>query len=284
MNVSNLTSLFQRNAVFQQSSPLGQKLGQTPASDTLHRLSDHFLTAQKQGRDLRERFDRLELSAEAAGRKADSELNEMPKELLEVYLNQYKVSAYLSQQNEAALLEYRDQLSAFDQTIQEYQDMLDGKAELPQQMKMEDVAKQLERLRAARELFLQEGAKELNRIGREGPELDANTRQMATGSQDDSQADLKWGIDTAAGDIYTEIDRALATAQKTTSLCREGAARMAGELKRRGLANQPYHQLHFDSQDGEVRRDSMFQDIYENIWTMLRRDGVQNDRKQEDLR
>ena len=48
-------------------------------------------------------------------------------------------------------MEYRDQLSAFDRTIQEYQDVLNGKAELPQQMKMEDVSMLLERTRAARE-------------------------------------------------------------------------------------------------------------------------------------
>jgi len=155
MNVSNLANLFQQNSIFQQSRPLGQKLGQPPISDTLHRLSQNFLTAQEQGQDLRKRFDTLELSAEAAGSKADSALSEMPRELLEVYLNQYKVAANLSHQNEAALMEYRDQLSAFDQTIQEYQDMLDGKAALPQQMKMEDVSMLLERTRAAREQFLQ---------------------------------------------------------------------------------------------------------------------------------
>ena len=206
---------------------------------------------------MRKRFDTLELSAEAAGSKADSALSEMPRELLEVYLNQYKVAANLSHQNETALMEYRDQLSAFDQTIQEYQDMLDGKAALPQQMKMEDVSMLLERTRAAREQFLQEGAKELNRAGSEGPD------------QDDGH-DLRWSIDTSAKDIYGKIDRALAFTQKVTSMCREGASRIVAELKRRGQADQPYHQLRFDEQDSTVERTSMFQDIYEDIWNTLR--------------
>lgn len=270
MNVSNLTSLFQRNAVFQQSSPLRQRLGQTPASDTLHRLSDHFLTAQKQGRDLRERFDRLELSAEAAGSKADSDLSEMPTELLEVYLNQYKVDAHLSHQNEAALMEYRDQLSAFDQTIQEYQDMLDGKAELPQQVKPEEVSVLLERTGAAREQFLQEGAKALNCAGNAGFGQTDKARQTVMGDLDDGR-DLQWSIDTSAKDIYGEIDRALASASKTTSVCREGASRIVAELKRRGQADQPYHQLRFDEQDSTVERTSMFQDIYADIWNTLRK-------------
>ena len=47
-------------------------------------------------------------------------------------------------------MEYRDRLSAFDRTIQEYQDMLDGKTALPGQMKREDAALLLEITRAAR--------------------------------------------------------------------------------------------------------------------------------------
>lgn len=69
MNVSNLSNLFQQNGIVQQRRPLGQKLGQPPASDTLQRLSQNFLTVQEQGQDLRKRFDTLELSAEATDRK-----------------------------------------------------------------------------------------------------------------------------------------------------------------------------------------------------------------------
>ena len=273
MNVSNLAGLFQRNSIFRQSQALGQKLGQPPVNDTLHRLSQNFLTAQEQGQDLRKRFDTLELSAEAADNKADSALSEMPTELLEVYLNQYKVAAHLSHQNEAALTEYRDQLSAFDQTIQEYQDMLDGKAEPPQKMKLEDVSMLLERTRAAREQFLQEGAKELNRVGSEGPDLTDKARQTVMGDLDDGY-DLRWSIDASAKDIYGEIDRALASASKTTSMCREGASRIVAELKRRGQADQPYHQLRFDEQDSTVERTAMFQDIYEGIWNTLRQSAT----------
>ena len=270
MNVPNLSHLFHQNSIFQQSKPLGQKLVQPPINDTLHRLSQNFLTAQEQGQDLRKRFDTLELSEEAAGSKADSALSEMPKELLEVYLNQYKVAANLSHQNESALMEYRDQLSAFDQTIQEYQDMLDGKAALPQQMKMEDVSMLLERTKAAREQFLQEGAKELNRVGSEGPDLTDRARQTVMGDLDDGH-DLRWSIDASAKDIYGEIDRALASASKTASMCREGASRIVAELKRRGQADQPYHQLRFDEQDSTVERTSMFKGIYEDIWTSFKR-------------
>ena len=39
---------------------------------------------------------------------------------------------------ENALMEYRNQLSAYDKTIQDYQDILDGKTALPDQMRIED--------------------------------------------------------------------------------------------------------------------------------------------------
>ena len=234
MNISNMANLFHQNGIFQHNKPFGSKLVQPPVNDTLQRLSENLLTAQEQSPDWKKRFDTLELSMEADDNKEKSSFGEMPKELLEIYLNQYKVAANLGQQNEASLMEYRNQLSAFDQTIQEYKDMVDGKVELPEMMNVEEVSTLLERTRAARKRFLQEGAKELNCIGREGLALDGKARQMVTNGKDSGQADFRWGIDTSAEDIYAEIDRALTSVHKAASMCREGASRVAAELKRRG--------------------------------------------------
>lgn len=128
----------------------------------------------------------------------------------------------------------------------------------------------LERTRAAREQFLQEGAKELNRVGREGPALYDKAFQMIADDKDSSLRDFQWDIDTSAEDIYAEIDYALASTNKMTSMCREGASHVVAELKRRGQADQPYHQLRFDEQDRTAERPSMFQDIYQDIWNTLR--------------
>ena len=59
MNVSNLANLFQQNSIFQQSRPLGQKLGQPLVNDTLHRLSENLLNAKNQAKDMKTRFDTL---------------------------------------------------------------------------------------------------------------------------------------------------------------------------------------------------------------------------------
>lgn len=64
---------------------------------------------------------------------------------------------------------------------------------------------------------MQEGAKELDRVGSEGPDLADKARQMVMGDLDDGQ-DLRWSIDASAKDIYGEIDRALASARKTVSI------------------------------------------------------------------
>ena len=159
-----------------------------------------------------------------------------------------------------------------------FQDMLDGKAEMPGRMSREDISTLLDRTRAAREQFLQEGAKELNRVGSEGPDLTDKARQTVLGDLDDGR-DLRWSIDASAKDIYGEIDRALAAAHKTTSMCREGASRIAAELKRRGQADQPYHQLRFDGQDGAAEQASMFRDIYGEIWNTLRNGYGQTQQK-----
>lgn len=272
MKVTNFANLFHQSSVFQQGKPLGQKLVQPAVSDVLRRVSENLSAAQEQ--DLKKRFDRLELSAEAAGSRENSALSEMPDEMLELYLNQYKVAANLSQQNEASLTEYRDQISAFDQTIQEYQDMLDGKAELPGMMNTEDVSMLLERTRAAREQFLREGAKELNRIGREGPALDDKSIQMAAGSAGVRHSDFQWSIDASAEDIYAEIDRALAFVQRGTSLCRDGASRVAAELRRRGREAEG---VSLEPQDGPVQRGSLFQGIYDGLWAAFRQGAWESD-------
>lgn len=252
MNVSNLANLFHQNSIFYQNKTLGQKLPQPPVNDVIQRLSDNLLTAQKQGQDLKKRFDTLELSADT-NRGDDSTFSDMPNEMLEIYLNQYKVEANLSQQNWKSLMAYRDQLSAFDQTIQEYQNMLDGKSELPEMMNMEDVSVLLEKTKATRDQLLQEGAAELNRVGREGPTLNDKAFQMVAEDHSSSRSDFQWSIDTSAEDIFAEIDHALASTQKVASLSREGASRVVTELKRRGQADQPYHQPRFDEQESTVR-------------------------------
>ena len=270
MNVTNFANLFHQNSIFQQNKPLGQKLVQPPINDTLNRLSENLLNTQVQNTDLKRRFDTLELSDAALEQK--SSLSDVPEGLLHYYLHMCKFGASISQGQEYALMEYRDQLSAFDQTIQEYQDMLSGKTALPEQMKQEDVALLLEATKVAREQFLQQGAEKLNQFSKEGPTPKGflgSAYSMITGETANAQDNPRWQIDPSAQDIYGEIDRALASAHKVTSTFQDGASGILAELKRRGCV-QAGEEFSLDDQEtadrGAATRASLFQDIYDGIW------------------
>ena len=270
MNVTNFANLFHQNSIFQQNKMLGQKLVQPQINDTLTRLSKNLLNAQGQDADLKRRFDTLELSDAAFEKK--SSLSDVPEGLLHFYLHMCKFGASISQGQESALIEYRDQLSAFDQAIQEYQDMLDGKTALPEQMQQEDVALLLETTKAAREQFLREGAEKLNQFSKEGPTPKSflgNGYSVIVSENGSTQEEPRWQIDASAGDIYDQIDRALASAHKVTSTFQDGASSILAELKRRGCV-QAGEDFSFDDQEptdsGAAVRASLFQDIYDGIW------------------
>ena len=284
MNVTNFANLFHQNSIFQQNKPLGQKLIQPRINDTLNRLSDNLLTARERAKDIKARFDTLELSAEAMENQKNSALADVPEELLRLYLNQCKVGAVISRNQETSLMEYRDQLSAFDQTIQEYQDMLDGQMALPEQMKREDVAILLETAKAAREQLLQQGAEKLNQFSTEAPapkDLLGNAYSMIMGEQRRGQEEPRWQIDTSADDIYGQIDRALASARKITSAFQNGASSILAELKRRGCvqAGEDFSLGNQETADsGTAVRASLFQDIYDRIWDAFKQ-NVDNEAK-----
>ncbi|WP_161845049.1 hypothetical protein [Pseudoflavonifractor sp. 524-17] len=225
---------------------------------------------------MKTRFDTLELSAEATEGKKNSALEEMPEGLLHFYLNQCKVGAHLSQQHEASLMEYRDQLSAFDQTIQEYQDMLDGNKALPEQMKLEHISKLLDATRAAREQFMQQGAAELNRVSDNNPTQEGYMGKAYSKAAEwagNGSNDTHWQIDTSSDDIYGEIDRALSSAHSITSTFQKGASNILAELKRRDCVEEG-EEIHFEDQEtatsGAVQRESLFQSIYNGIWNTFK--------------
>ncbi len=270
VNITNFANLFQRN-IFPRNGAPGQMPVKPPVNDALQRLSQNLLNEKGQAKDLRSRFDTLELSAEAAEGGKNSPLEEMPEGLLRVYLNQCKVGACLSRQHEKSLMEYRDQLSAFDRTIQEYQDMLDGNRALPEQMEPEDVSRLLDATRAAREQFLQQGAAELNRVSDHNPTQEGcmgKAYSMAAEWVENGTNDTHWQIDTSAGDIYDEIDRALSSAHGITSTFQKGASSILNELRRRGCVEEEA-EICFENQGMEdyraVQRESLFQSVYGGI-------------------
>ncbi len=270
MNVVNFANLFQPNSIFQQNR-LGQGPAQPLAIDALNRLSKNMSSPQDRAKELKARFDTVELSAEAVQRRGDDSIEELPEDVLRYFLDVYRTNSYQSQQHEASLIEYRDQLSAFDQTIQSYQDMLDGKAALPEQMGREDVSRLLDAARTAREEFLQKGAAVLNRLSKNDPSRMGYMFKDYSAGTNQQRDEFDTWIDTSAEDIYGEIDRALGNARNVTSTFEEWASNIQSELKRRGCEQELRMVDREAVADAAVAQPSLFQSIYEDVWNILRR-------------
>ena len=100
----------------------------------------------------------------------------MPDDLLHIVMAEYRTAALIARDMEEDLTEYREQLSAFDQSIRQYQKILDGAEPLPDHLSMDDVESLLEAVRQARELFLKDGADKLSPPGR--AEISERIRQI----------------------------------------------------------------------------------------------------------
>lgn len=96
---------------------------------------------------------------------------------------------------------------------------------------------------------------------------------MAAEWAGNGENDTHWQIDTAAGDIYGEIDRALSSAHGITSTFQKGASSILTELKRRDCVEEG-EEIHFEDWEtadtGAVQRESLFQSIYDDIWNTFK--------------
>lgn len=238
------------NPFLQVNSQKSGILGSTaPTQDILGRMSENLLNTQEQT-SLR---DRVELKLSSVLDTEYSTLSETPTEALKFYAGILDMYARFNSMTEHALTEYRDQLAAFDQTIQEYQDMLDGKAALPEDMTIEQVQTMLNLVKETRAQFLQDGGKEVNRRlsfsnSFADDRLFNHTASAVLGESFENAgkgADF-WYIDPNAENIYGEIDRALVAVDSLTQTCRKGISAIASELRRRGYDDSDY--LHYYSQ------------------------------------
>jgi hypothetical protein len=282
MVVSNFSTPFylQGNNFFQSKSLPGQMglQGSQSGSDLLTRLADNLTQAQEGARS---RFDTLKLEFSGLEASDDSTLEEMPDELLELFLNQFQVSATTSAREESELVEFRDQLTAFDETIAQYQAMLDGEAALPEGMEQDTVQGLLDAAKSARETFLQKGVEQLNKYtSRDTVSEDSYTsksldRVLGTDWRDGLD-DSSWTIDANADDIYGEIDRVLSKTHSVTQTLNSGISKVVTELERRGHALSDPYQDYFDHQKAvathsDTQRASAFQELYDSIWMDFRK-------------
>lgn len=221
----------------------------SPTQDVLGRMSENLMDARQQT-TLR---DRVELEFSGVLDTEYSALSEVPTDVLKFFAATLDMYARFNSMTEHALTEYRDQLTAFDQTIQEYQDMLDGKTALPEDMTTEQVQAMLDLVKESRAQFLQDGGKEVNRRlafsnGFADDRLFNYVTSAVLGEPFENAgkgADF-WRIDPNAEDIYGEINRALGAVGSLTQTCSRGLGAIAAELRRRGYDDSDF--MHYYSQ------------------------------------
>lgn len=248
MFVSNFSGLshavWGNQTALQVNSPkIGILEKNDAAQDVLGRVSENLQKARGQTA----LQDRLELKFSSVLEEQPSALSEISTKYLKFYAGMLDCYARLNNITERALTEYRDQLTAFDQTIEAYQEMLDGKTALPENMTTEQVQAMLDVVKEIREQFLQEGAKEVNRyLDSSNAFAEDKLFHKITSAvlgepfgNAEKGADF-WRIDPNAEDIYGEIDRTLRAASDLTQTCRRGIGVIAAELERRGYGDWPY--------------------------------------------
>lgn len=237
------------NPFIQVNSPKIGILGKNvPTQDVLGRMSENLVDARQQT-SLR---DRVELQFSSVLDAEYSVLSNVPTETLKCFAGLLDMYARFNSMTEHALTEYRDQLTAFDQTIQEYQDMLDGKAALPEDMTTEQVQAMLDLVKETRAQFLQDGGKEVNRrLDFSNSFADDRLFNHVTSAvlgepfENAEKGSDFWHIDPNAEDIYGQIDRALGAVDSLTQTCSKGLGAIAAELRRRGYDDSDF--MHYYS-------------------------------------
>lgn len=151
---------------------------------------------------------------------------------------------------------FREQLKGIDQTIQDYEKMLNGEMEMPtkifsnnsillnsqEKMTKEDVQFLLAKTKAFREEFIKEGVEKLNQrlhsisgfVGKGGAR--EKIIEKVLGENPLKNIDKSaWTIDLEASDIYAELDKAQEASSLTHDVTNECRHQIVKEMKKRGL-------------------------------------------------
>ena len=161
---------------------------------------------------------------------------------------------------------FREQLKGIDQTIQDYEKMLNGEMEMPTKlaggpfelltkvpMTKEDVQFLLAKTKAFREEFIKDGVKQLNSLTNmasglvsKGSPREKIIEQLLGENPLKNIDKSAWTIDANAADIYSELDKAQNATTKTFDAIKECEKLLTKEMKKRGLG------LFYESPEPEV--------------------------------
>ena len=162
---------------------------------------------------------------------------------------------------------FREQLKGIDQTIQDYEKMLNGEMEMPTKlaggpctlagpevpMTKEDVQFLLAKTKAFREEFIKDGVKQLNSLTNmasglvsKGGAREKIIEQLLGENPLKNIDKSAWTIDANAADIYAELDRVQEASRLTREVTDDCRNQIVKEMKKRGLG------LFYESPEPEV--------------------------------
>lgn len=245
MDMSNISHLFQKTSVFQAGGPFTaskQASAQATAPSMLQQISNRMVSEQQSSAELDAAAKAKEIKMDTYD-KTDStqSLEEMPSEVLEYYLHVTKMFATSSGRQEQDLLDFKERLQGMDETIQSYQDILDGKAALPKNLNMEDVAQSLSKATQNREQFVKDGVEHLNKWSDyfvTSDNFDNHMQKVLDENKFSGKDGSHWMLDASASDIYSEIDRVLENTHNVTEELDRGVQRIYDVLESRGSGDK----------------------------------------------
>ena len=240
MNISNI---FQQKMV-SQTNPFGSP--KSALNQALGRINNNIL----QNINL-EAAEKLKLDIYIPGTN-NTNLENITDDELEIWSMELRCGRNsVTPQIEA----FREQLKGIDQTIQDYEKMLNGEMEMPTKlaggpfelltkvpMTKEDVQFLLAKTKAFREEFIKKGVEELNQ------KLSFASGYVKKGSPREKIIEQLLGenplknidksaltIDANAADIYSELDKAQEASSLTYDVTSDCRNRIIKEMKKRGL-------------------------------------------------
>lgn len=253
MNLFNSASL--GGSIYQSRSPFsGPRALLGPAEKAqipLQKLSNQIIADQKNNEQPEDFPEIAQIRKDSYIPKNSSNKNpfdDIPDGLLEItmgVLNMYS-SEYVSYGR--ALSDFKEQLQGMDNTIQSYQDILDGKVPLQEGQNMQDVHFSCELAKVQRQQFFDHGMIYFDKAqSNKVPHFDESNHdrvyEKLIGSllgecRFAKKNEADWGIDPNASDIYSEIDRVLADVNGRVAETKRGIGRLFGILYERGYGEK----------------------------------------------
>lgn len=253
MNLFNSASL--GGSIYQSRSPFSGPhalFGPTEKAQTaLQKLSNQIITGQKSSEQLEDLSKTAQIRKDSYIPKDSSDTDSFADAkdwVLEVDMDVLRLWSTVFESYGHELSDFKEQLQGMDNTIQSYQDILDGKAPLQEGQNMQDILLSCAQAKVQRQQFFEYGMTYFSKTKSNGnTHFDENNHDhgyeklinaLLGECRFAKKNDADWGIDPNASDIYSEIDRVLADVNGRVAETKRGIGRLFGILYERGYGEK----------------------------------------------